>query len=281
MSWTVVAQKDFRDAGRSKMLWGVSLLFILFAAGAAYLYAQIPALQNGTGNQVITLDLLVFLQTPVAILVPIIGLMLGYKAISGEIESGKVKLLLSLPHSRSNVILGKLIGRLSVLTVAIVAGFTVALGVVLALYPEFAPVKYAKFVLLTLLFGGAYVSIGIGVSSLTKSTAKAGVGIFSAFVLFQWLWGFLPSLLNWVINGSFGITQGSLNWYLLFNRLSPNGAFSGALMPLLELSPIQQQLLAQAGDPFYLSWWFALLILIGWIALPIALGGLRFHRMDI
>lgn len=280
MSWTVVAQKDFRDAGRSKMLWAVTLLFVIFAAGAAYLYAQIPALQQGGANEIVTTNLLLFLRTPVGILVPIIGLMLGYKAVAGEIENGNVKLLLSLPHSRWNVVLGKLIGRLSVLAVAIVTGFVVATGVVLALYPEFSPVEYVQFILLTLLFGGAYVSIGIGLSSLTKSTAKAGVGIFSVFVIFNWLWDFIPSLFNWVINGSFGLT-GDPSWYMLFSRLSPNGAFNGALMPLLNLSPMQEQVLAQFGDQFYLSWWFSLLILIGWIVLPAALGFLRFRSVDL
>lgn len=281
MSWAIVAQKDFRDAGRSKMLWAVSVLFVLFAAGMAYLYAQIPALQQGGGNEIATTNLLLFLQTPVGIFVPIIGLMLGYKAIAGEIENGNVKLLLSLPHSRTNVVLGKLIGRISVLTIATVVGFTVALGVVLALYPEFSAVEYVQFTLLTLLFGGAYVSIGIGLSSLTKSTAKAGVGVFSVFVLFNWLWGYIPNLLNWAINGSFLFAEGSPDWYLVFGRLSPNGAFNGALMPLLELSPIQQQILGQTGDAFYLSWWFSLLLLIGWIVLPIALGSYRFQSMDI
>lgn len=281
MSWTIVAQKDFRDAGRSKMLWAVSVLFVLFAAGAAYLYAQIPALQQGGGNEIATTNLLLFLQTPVGIFVPIIGLMLGYKAIAGEIENGNVKLLLSLPHSRTNVVLGKLVGRISVLTIATVLGFTVALGIVLALYPEFSAVEYVQFTLLTLLFGGAYVSIGIGLSSLTKSTAKAGIGVFSVFVLFNWLWDFIPNLLNWAINGSFLFAEGAPDWYLVFGRLSPNGAFNGALMPLLELSPIQQQLLGQAGDAFYLSWWFSLLLLIGWIVLPIALGSYRFQNMDI
>lgn len=280
MSWTVVAQKDFRDAGRSKMLWAVTLLFVIFASGAAYLYAQIPALQQGGANEIVTTNLLLFLRTPVGILVPIIGLMLGYKAVAGEIENGNVKLLLSLPHSRWNVVLGKLIGRLSVLTVAIVTGFVVATGVVLALYPEFSPVEYVQFILLTLLFGGAYVSIGIGFSSLTKSTTKAGVGIFSAFILFKWLWDFIPSLLNWAINGSFGLT-GDPSWYMLFSRLSPNGAFNGALMPLLDLSPMQEQVLAQFGDQFYLSWWFSILILLAWIVLPAALGFLRFRSTDL
>lgn len=280
MSLTVVAQKDFRDAGRSKMLWAVTLLFVLFAAGVAYLYAQVPALRNNVSN-VVTTDLLAYLQTPVGILVPIIGLMLGYKAIAGETENGSMKLLLSLPHSRWNVVFGKLIGRISVLAVAIVTGFVLATGIILALYPEFSPIKYAQFILLTVLFGSAYVSIGIGLSSLTKSTTKAGVGIFSAFIIFNWLWGLIPSLLNWVINDSFGVSGGSLNWYLLFNRLSPNGAFNGVLMALLDLSPIQEQLLAQAGDPFYLTWWFSLLILIGWIVFPAALGTLLFRRMDL
>lgn len=281
MSWAIVAQKDFRDAGRSKMLWVVSILFVLFAAGFALLYAQIPALQQGMSNEVATTGFLLFLQTPIGIFVPIIGLMLGYKAVAGEIENGNVKLLLSLPHSRTNVVVGKLIGRISVLTIATIIGFTVATAIMLALYPNFSLGEYVQFILLTLLFGGAYVSIGLSLSSLTKSTTKAGIGVFSLFVLFNWLWGFIPNLLNMLINSSFFFGGGTPDWAVVFGRLSPNGAFNGALMPLLQLTSEQEQLLTQAGDAFYFSWWFSLLILLAWVVLPIVLGSLRFRSMDL
>ncbi len=284
MSWTVVAQKDFRDAGRSKMLWAVSVLFVLFAAGAAFIYAQIPALQQGGANNAISsLGFVHFLQSPVTMLVPIIGLLLGYKAISGEVENGSVKLLLSLPHRRSSVVFGKFVGRVSVLTVSIVVGFAVATAVMLALYPNVSPGRFALFVLLAVLFGAAYVSIGVGVSSLTKSTTIAGASIFGIYLLFNWLWETIGLGIGWVLSGTFFFTEGIPNWFQLYTRLSPNGAFSNVAGPMLSDAGIQEALTLtpQPGDPFYLSTWFALLILLGWIVIPIALGSLRFRSRDL
>lgn len=284
MSWTIVAQKDIRDAGRSKVLWGVTLLFILFAAGMAYLYSQVSGLQQGGANSALSsIGLISFLQTPIGLLVPIIGLLLGYKAVAGEVESGSMKLLLSLPHSRSNVVLGKFIGRLSVLTVAIVIGFAVATAVVLALYPEISPEKYALFILLTIVFGGAYVSIGIGISALTKSTAKAGASIFGVFFLFNILWVWIGRAINWAVNGSFFFTN-PLNppdWFIFYTRLSPNGAFNGVLQPMLDLPPSAQGIMTPDSTAFYFSTWFTLCILIVWVVLPAGIGYLRFHNADL
>ncbi|RRJ33406.1 ABC transporter permease [Halocatena pleomorpha] len=282
MSWTVVAQKDFRDAGRSKTLWAVSLLFVLFATGAAIMYAQIPALQQAGANSAISsLGFVNFLQGPVTILVPVIGLMLGYKAISGEVENGSVKLLLSLPHRRSSVVAGKFVGRVTVLAVSIIIGFAVATAVMLALYPELSPGRFALFVLLAVLFGAAYVSIGIGFSALTKSTTKAGAGIFGVYLLFNWLWGTIGMGVDWFISGTLFFRQGVPDWYLLYTQLNPNSAFRTVLGAALSDASVNDALTAQPGDPFFLSAWFALLILIAWVVLPAALGTLRFRSVDL
>lgn len=282
MTWLAVAEKDFQDAIRSKVLWVLSFLFILFAGGVAFLFSQIPGLQQA-GSEVSTLGLINFLSAPVGFLIPIIGLLLGYKALAGEVEMGSVKLLLSLPHSRSNVVLGKFVGRTLVLAVSVVVGFAVATVVILAYYPDISPVNYVLFILLTVVFGSAYVSIGTGISALTKSSSKAGAGIFGVFVLFNFLWSWIGFGINFLLNGSlfFGAIQRPPDWYLLFNRLSPGGAFNGTMSALLDPSNPIGNLTAQSGDPFYLSAWFAFLILLGWVLLPIGLGNLRFQHMDL
>lgn len=279
MSWSVIAEKDFQDAIRSKVLWGLSVLFILFAAGAAFAYSQIQGLQQG-GQGLSSIGLLNFLQGPVGFLVPIIGLLLGYKALSGEVETGSIKLLLSLPHNRTNVILGKLLGRTSVLAISAVVGFAAATIVLLAFYPDLSPVSYGLFILLTIVFGAVYVSIGLGISALTKSTSKAAAGIFGMFILFNVLWQWIGFGIHYVLNGSIFFRQPP-DWFLLFIRLSPNGAFNGTLSVLLDPTNPMSNMMSQSGDPFYLSAWFAFLILLCWIAFPIGLGNLRFQRLDL
>lgn len=278
MSWLVVAEKDFQDALRSKVLWILSVLFILFAGGAAYIYFQVSQLQQSGGLSAI--GLLSFLQGPVGFLIPIIGLLLGYKALAGEVERGSAKLLLSLPHSRLNAVLGKLLGRTTVLTVSIVVGFAAATAVLLAFYPKISPVSYVLFILLTIVFGAAYVSIGLGISALTKSTSIAGAGIFGIFVLFNVLWRWIGVGIEYLASGTF-LFRRPPDWFLLFNQMSPSGAFNGTLSVLLDPTSPLANITSQSGDPFYLSAWFAFIILLGWILIPTGLGMLRFQRMDL
>jgi ABC-2 type transport system permease protein len=58
-------------------------------------------------------------------IVPVLALVASYLAIAGERESGTLKLLLGMPPTRREVVLGKLLGRLAVTTTAIVVAFTV------------------------------------------------------------------------------------------------------------------------------------------------------------
>jgi len=279
-----VARKDFRDALRSKTLWVLSALFVLFAGGMAYVYTL---LQEGSGGELSGLDLVFFLQSPVALLVPLTGLLLGYKSIAGEIDSGSVKILLSLPHSRSSVVVGKLLGRTAVLTVPILIGFGVAAVLVVALYPTFSPGYYVAFVGLTVLFGLAYVSIAVAVSATTKSTTRAAVGIFGAFALFNFLWDVIGYGINYVVTS---LTEGQgyffpglqpPNWFLFYQRLSPNGAFSGAMTAMLPRDSNLAGLFPQGDVPIYLQDWFSLLILVAWVVVPLALGYQRFRAADI
>ncbi|WP_330632244.1 ABC transporter permease subunit [Halocatena halophila] len=283
MTWTVIARKEFRDASRSKLLWLVVGLFVTFAGGAAYLYAQIPSFHiGGPSTEFSAVGLLVFLEWPVTVLVPVIGLLLGYKSIAGEIESGSVKLLLSLPHNRSAVVLGKLAGRYLVLTVGIIAGFLAASIFVAGSYPTAQVGASIGFVLVTIGLGWAYISIGTCISALTQSTTRAGALIFGAYFLFGSLWQPFGRLIHWATAGSFsfGFT-GPPEWFVIFSRSSPNGAFHGVLSGLLSFAKTDAGLSAFQADPFYLSSWVAGLTLVGWVIAPILIGYLRFAGADV
>ncbi|MFC6837458.1 ABC transporter permease [Halomarina ordinaria] len=278
MSWTAVAKKDFQDAARSRWLWGLSVLFVLFAAGAAYLYTVIPTFSGGGEAQ--TIGLLVFLLTPAGLLVPIIGLMISYKAVVGERESGSMKLMLSLPHSRGEMVLGKLVGRTLSTLIAIVVGFAVALVIVATQYGEFDPASYAVFVLVTMLFALVYISIGIAFSSLFASTSKALAGAVGLYALFEFLWGTVPLVLYYFVNGS-SLQGYPTDWTRLITNLAPGAAYSNSVFALLPNDDITAMMGASASDPFYLQSWFGLVILLFWLVVPLAIGYARFNSSDL
>lgn len=282
MSWVAVARKDFQDAVRSKVLWLLSALFVVFAAGVAYVYTLVLGGAGGeVGQELSSVALIEFMTAPVATLVPITALIVGYKAVAGEVESGTLKLLLSLPHTRKDVVFGKLVGRTGVLAVPIVVGFAVAAIVVLALYSSFDTVDYLLFLALTVLFGATFVSIAVGISAATKSTAKAAASVFGVFILFEFLWSVIPMGIHYLVEGAFFPAGRPPNWYLFVQQLSPSNAFSASVLSFLPNT--QRQLAAILGGdvPFYLTDWFALVILAFWLVVPVALGYLAFERKDL
>jgi ABC-2 type transport system permease protein len=283
MSWVAVTKKDFQDAARSRWLWALSVLFVLFAAGMAYLYSEIFA--SAPANELNVLGLLFFLLTPASLLVPIIGLMISYKSVVGERESGSIKLLLSLPHTRRDMVLGKLLGRTASVAVAIAIGFAVAAAVAVVQYGGLDPVAYVLFVLLTMFFALVYISIGVGFSTLFASASRALAGAIGLFVLLEIVWDFVPLVLYYFVNGLSmeGYFPQPPEWVQFLGVLAPSQGYSSAVNALLPENP-QASLggaAAQAPDAFYLQDWFGLVVLLFWLIVPITLGYLRFRSTDL
>jgi len=287
MSAITVAKKDFRDAIRSRTLLALVVLFALFTAGGAYVSTLITGLLGdaaGSGGSQSALDLIFALLTPASLLVPIIGLLAGYKAIAGERESGSLKFLLGLPHTRRDVVLGKVVGRAAVVAVAILIGFAVGIVAIYALTGGFSPMNYLLFTLVTVLLGLVYICIAVGFSASTASTSRAAVAIIGVFLLFQFAWGLLGLLLLLAITGSAFPQPPGPEWYQLFTRINPNSAYQAAATALLPGGPGAGGNLAggQGGSrPYFLESWFGFVILAIWIVVPLVLGYSRFERADL
>lgn len=282
MSWTIVAKKDFRDALRSRMLWGLTALFVLFMGGIAYAYTLLLG-QGGTGDpSVDTLGLITFLSSPVALLVPITGLVVGHKAIAGEVESGSAKLLLSLPHSRRDAVIGKVVGRTAVLSLSIIVGVIASALVVLALYDSFSPTSFAVFGLLSLLLGAVYTAIGVGISSLTNDSGRATIGAAGFFLVMEVLWGIVPMGVNYLLTGAFIPRGTSPLWYAFLNRVAPSSAYSYALADFVpEASLGTAGAIGGTGDSILLTGGAMLAILLAWFVLTPLVGYLRLEGRDL
>ena len=89
------------------------MIFALFALAIAYFGAAQQGAVGFRGIEV-TIASLVSL---VIYLVPLIALVLGYDAIVGEKERGSLELLLSMPITRFEILLGKFSGLAAALAV--------------------------------------------------------------------------------------------------------------------------------------------------------------------
>lgn len=205
-------------------------------------------------------------------LIPVVGTLLGYKSIVGERESGSLKLLLTLPHSRRDVILGKFLGRAMVMVCSVFLAFFVV-GVQFAASSElFSITVYATAAVKTALVGVTFVAIAIAFSTTLRSSLLAMWGAFGLMVLFVFLWDsvltLVKSFLEPASNDSVGISE-LPEWFYLLKRFNPRHAFADVTPPLYD------------GSAFYLEPWFSVVILVVWLVVPLGIAYLHFERSDL
>jgi len=281
-----VARKDFQDAVRSWMFWGLSLFFFVLlvaVTGTISYFGEDIAAEGAT-----TEALVLFVSQITRLVIPLIALILGWKAIAGERETGSIKILLSLPHSRTDVVLGKLLGRSAVLSLSLVIGFVLAAVPVAALLGTFDVTDYVGLLVVSVLYGVAYTALAITVSSLIRSTTLAAAAAFGIFVLFYAVWPALVFAAVLLIAFEY-LPDSDLvaELVLLFQSLNPNAAYGNVLSLVTSVAELDEDAVAQleatfdGSIPFYLQDWFALVVLLAWIAVPIAIAAYRFDRVDL
>lgn len=279
MSWQVVAKKEFSDAARSLVLWIISVVFVLagvLMVGSYIIFGEEFAPEADVG----ALDAMVFVLSPIALVVPIIALVVGYKSIVGERESGSLKVLLSLPHSRWDVMFGKLIGRTLVVVIPLVAALVV-MGAMISVFIE--PVGIASYLIvfvLSLLLAGVFVAIAVAISGATSNSTVAGAAMFGIYALFLVFWDIINLGVLYLLEGRVTPGPDPPGLYFLVDMLSPDGAYIIAAQELLPEVNFFGDTFPES-IPWYLSEWAAVAILLLWSIVPFAIGYYRFREADL
>ncbi|KZN24833.1 hypothetical protein A4G99_10955 [Haladaptatus sp. R4] len=214
--------------------------------------------------------------TPIGIFLPAVGIFAGYRSIVSERESGSLKLLLSLPHTRTDVVIGKFIGRTTIVAIATVIGFVVGGGIILALGATFPVGSYLSLLVLSLVLGAAFVSISIGVSAALKSEDLIVLIGFGLVILFTLLWGILTGIFGLVLD-RYGIGSSAFQQDLLsfIQILNPKTAFNYAFSTVSAVNKIPE------GHLFWQHGWIGFVVLGLWIVLPLAFGRWRFAHAEL
>src|SRR5574343_1139529 len=122
MEWNQIltlASKEFKDRLRNKWVLAVALVFTVFSLVITYFGGAAQG-QVGPRSIEFTIGSLVSL---VIYLIPLIALLLGFDAVVGERERGSLDLLLALPITRLELLLGKYLGLAAALALSTLAGF--------------------------------------------------------------------------------------------------------------------------------------------------------------
>lgn len=314
-TWYVVAKKEFQDTRRSKVIWVLSAIFIVIFALPAFLglYFNIGQLAQQQG-QTVTTDAFFAIATRFgSALIPIIAIVIGYAAVVGERESGSLKVLLSLPFTRRDVILGKVVGRSAVVAVPILVGFLVSVVVLIPAGVQVSPVGFIAGSVLTALLGVVFVALAVGFSAGVKTSRRAIVGTVGIYVYFFLFWNAFANTVGWALREYLDAGAAStLKISLFLKLLNPTQSYQTLVNSALGQTPMsaraamyqgfqafgvcQQALggnasVSQAGGiacdpengaiPFYFSDPAVVVYFLLWLVVPLVLGFYLFDGTDL
>jgi len=263
----VIAEKEFWDRVRNRWVLAVAAVFALFALAIAYLGAAQQGMVGFRGIEA-TIASLVSL---VIYLVPLIALILGYDAIVGERERGSLDLLLSMPLTRIELLLGKFVGLAFALAFSTLAGFGLA-GVVLSQQIGLAALyHYATFVGSAIVLGLAFLSMAVALSVMASDRVRAS-GIAIA------LWFFYVLVYDLLLLALLVVTEGRFDAALfpVLLLLSPADVFR--ILNLLGLDDLRQLYgLATVFPKALANIWLLAGVMLAWIVAPLGLAIWRFR----
>ncbi|MGC8203367.1 ABC transporter permease [Aliiroseovarius sp. PTFE2010] len=178
------ARIEAKIAGRNRWVLIAVLLMVVFslvlsAAGSA------PTGALGADR----LSVVVASLTSLSVyLVPLVALLMSFDAIAGEVERGTLPLLLTYPVARWEVLTGKLLAHVTILILAMVAGYGAAAILAIATDAQAVDGLNALWRLTwtSVLLGATFLGLGYAVSALSRRASGAAglaIGIWLGLVV--------------------------------------------------------------------------------------------------
>lgn len=303
IDWWPIVKKEFADTIRSRALiiYAVVLLSLFVLPIAIGLYTDIGGAVQGLSALLLSGQLWLL-----SVVVPLAAIAFGYAAISGERERGSIKLLLSQPYDRRDVVLGKLVGRFLAVAVPLVGVFAVQLVSVLPSSQELPGLEnYAILVALSCLLALVFVGLAVGASAATRTRRRSLAVTGGLWAYMFLLWNSVANGLPTLLNDTIGLSEVTRSELLLVVKLlSPAQAFQSLFRSLTEFTAVEARatmvgnvflqgrqqaglrrgmILEQLGEsvPWYLTDAAAVVMLALWLVVPIAIGYAAFRAADL
>ena len=263
-----IAGKEFWDRIRNRWVLEVALVFTVFALVIAYVGA---AQQGAVGFRSIDVTI-ASLVSLVIYLIPLIALVLGFDAIVGERERGSLDLLLSMPITRVELLLGKYLGLAAALTFSTVAGFGLVAVVLSSQLELDALFHYFGFMLSSVLLGCAFLSLAVMLSVFAGDRTRAS-GLAIA------MWFFFVLVFDLLLLGALVVSGGQWGGELFPYLLLLNPADVFRILNIFSLEDVRALYgLATVFPPSLANPALLGVVMFAWIALPLGIAAWRFRK---
>ena len=269
-----IAGREVLAGIRNRWMLAASLLLGVLALTLAFVGSS-PAGPVAASRLAITV---VSLSSLSVFLVPLIGLLVSYDTLVGEVERGTMPLLMTYPVTRWRIVLGKFAGQVAILAIATVIGFGVA-ALITGLGDGGDAEAWRAFGVMvggSILLGAAFIALGTLFSAVVAERGTAAGASAAAWLVFVVL--FDMALLAILVADEGQVVSGDLFRVLLL--LNPTDVYR---MLTLSGSETVGALSGMAGVSAEAAFGHALLlpVMVLWIAAPLALAGLLFGRKEL
>ena len=273
MLW-VLALKELRDGLRNR--WIAAAIIVL---GTLALALSLLGSAPTGAVKVSALDISVISLASLSVyLIPLIALMLSFDALVGEFERGTMMLLLTYPIARWQVIMGKFLGHVLILFIAIVVGYGGAILIMTFLtggsldgWPA-----YVSMMGSSLLLGAVFIALGYLVSVLVReraTAAGAAIGLWLIFVV----------LYDLILFGVLLIDEGQLigqQFFSMLMLLSPTDTYR--ILNLSMFDTVSQAAgIAGVASGSGMSASVLISVMLFWVIMPLATTLLVFQRREL
>lgn len=263
-----IAGKEFWDRIRNRWILAVALVFTVFALAIAYFGG---AQQGTVGFRSIEFTI-ASLVSLVIYLIPLIALILGFDAIVGERERGSLDLLLSMPITRFELLLGKYLGLAAALAFSTLAGFGLVAVVLSTKLGLDELLHYFGFMISSVLLGMAFLSLAVMVSVFAADRTRAS-GMAIA------LWFFFVLVFDLLLLGALVVTGGSYGGEIFPYLLLANPADVFRILNIFALDDVRTLYGLSTVFPRALAEpWLLSLVMLAWIVAPLGIATWRFRQ---
>jgi len=273
MLW-ILTMKELRDGFRNR--WIAAAIIVL---GILALVLSVLGSAPTGSVSVSELDVSVISLASLSVyLIPLIALMLSFDAMVGEFERGTMMLLLTYPVTRWQVIMGKFLGHVLILFIAILVGYGGAV-VVMTLVTGGSVEgwqAYAVMMASSMLLGAVFIALGYLVSVLVKERATAvgaAIGLWLVFVV----------LYDLLLFGALTLDKDQLIGQQLFSMLmlvSPTDAYR--VLNLSSFEGVSEAAgIAGVASEAGLNGTLLVSAMLLWVVVPLAGTLLVFQRREL
>lgn len=271
---TVLAVSEVRDGLRNRWIAASIILLTALSLSLYFLGSAPTGSVKASGLSIAVVSL----ASLSVYLIPLMALMLSFDALVGEFERGTMLLLLTYPVSRWQVIIGKFVGHMAILALAILIGFGVT-AIVISVVTGSSLAHWQAYLWMMLsswLLGGIYVALGYVVSAYVQERATAvgvaiGVWLLGVLLYDLGLMGLLLADTNQTIG------QSIFTGLLIANPTDSYRIFN------LAGSDVVGQLagMANAGARADISPTLLIAVMVTWVVFPLLVTLKRFKRLEL